>query len=338
MSKQSPQPSPLLFFDTVNAYQRTAAIQAAIQLDLFSAIGGNGKDARALAEICGASERGTRILCDYLVVIGFLTKEGNRYDLTTDSAAFLDRNSPAYSGDALEFLLSPTLTEGFKALTSSVRKGGTAITEEGTIAPEHPVWVQFARAMTRMTMMPAQLLSKLVEPDSNARLRVLDIAAGHGMYGIEFARQNPNAEITAVDWPNVLEVARENALAAGVIDRYNTIAGSAFDVDYGEGYDLALLTNFLHHFDPVTCEKLLRKIYESLAVGGRAVTLEFVPNEDRVSPPESAAFSLVMLATTPKGDAYTFSEFDRMFQNAGFSRSELHPLPPSFERVVISYK
>jgi ubiquinone/menaquinone biosynthesis C-methylase UbiE len=338
MSKQSPQPSPLLFFDTVNAYQRTAAIQAAIQLDLFSAIGGNGKDARALAEICGASERGTRILCDYLVVIGFLTKEGNRYDLTTDSAAFLDRNSPAYSGDALEFLLSPTLTNGFKALTSSVRKGGTAITEEGTIAPEHPVWVQFARAMTRMTMMPAQLLSKLVDPDSNARLRVLDIAAGHGMYGIEFARQNPNAEITAVDWPNVLEVARENALAAGVIDRYNTIAGSAFDVDYGDGYDLALLTNFLHHFDPVTCEKLLRKIYESLAVGGRAVTLEFVPNEDRVSPPESAAFSLVMLATTPNGDAYTFSEFDRMFQNAGFSRSELHPLPPSFERVVISYK
>jgi ubiquinone/menaquinone biosynthesis C-methylase UbiE len=338
MSKQSPQPSPLLFFDTVNAYQRTAAIQAAIQLDLFSAIGGNGKDARALAEICGASERGTRILCDYLVVIGFLTKEGNRYDLTTDSAAFLDRNSPAYSGDALEFLLSPTLTDGFKALTSSVRKGGTAITEEGTIAPEHPVWVQFARAMTRMTMMPAQLLSKLVDPDSDGKLRVLDIAAGHGMYGIEFARQNPNAEITAVDWPNVLEVARENALAAGVIDRYNTIAGSAFDVDYGDGYDLALLTNFLHHFDPVTCEKLLRKIYESLAVGGRAVTLEFVPNEDRVSPPESAAFSLVMLATTPNGDAYTFSEFDRMFNNAGFSRSELHPLPPSFERVVISYK
>ncbi|HEX8091593.1 MAG TPA: methyltransferase [Blastocatellia bacterium] len=149
---------------------------------------------------------------------------------------------------------------------------------------------------------------------------------------------SPNAEITAVDWPNVLEVAQENAEAAGVSDRYNTIAGSAFDVDYGTGYDIVLLTNFLHHFDPVTCERSLKKVYESLDVSGRAVALEFVPNEDRVSPPEAAMFSLVMLATTPNGNAYTFSEFVRMFHNSGFSKSEFHPLPPSIEQVVISYK
>ena len=55
--------------------------------------------------------------------------------------------------------------------------------------------------------------------------------------------------------------------------------------------------------------------------GGRAVTLEFVPNEDRISPPDAAGFSLMMLAATPSGDAYTFSELDRMLRNAGFSRS-----------------
>jgi precorrin-6B methylase 2 len=338
MSKQSPQPSPALFFDTVNAYQRTAAIKAAIQLDLFSAVGEGGRTAQEIAATCGASERGARILCDYLVVIGFLIKDGDRYKLTPDSATFLDRHSRAYSGDALEFLLSPTLTDGFNELAASVRKGGTAIPEKGTTAPEHPVWVQFARAMAPMTLMPAQLLSRLVDPESDGKLRILDIAAGHGTYGIEFARQNPNAEITAVDWPNVLEVAKENAQAAQVTDRYGTIAGSAFDVDYGDEYDLVLLTNFLHHFDVATCERLLKKVYDALAVGGRAVTLEFVPDEGRVSPPEAAAFSLVMLATTPGGDAYTFHEFERMFRNAGFTRSELHPLPPTFERVVISYK
>lgn len=338
MSDQPPQPSPALFFETVNAYQRTAAINAAIQLDLFSAINDNGKDSHALSKICGVSERGVRILCDYLVVIGFLIKGADRYSLTTDSAVFLNRRSPAYCGGAIEFLLSPVLTGGFKELASSVRKGGTAMAEEGTIAPEHPVWVQFARAMGPISLMPAQLLARLVDPDATGRLKILDLAAGHGTYGIEFARQNPNAEITAVDWPNVLEVARENAEAAGVSDRYKTITGSAFDVDYGTGYDMVLLTNFLHHFDKATCETLLKKVYESLVVGGKAVALEFVPNEDRVSPPEAAAFSLVMLATTPNGDAYTFSEFDRMFQNSGFSKSEFHLLPPSFEQVVISYK
>src|SRR6185503_1365089 len=125
---------------------------------------------------------------------------------------------------------------------------------------------------------------------------------------------------------------------AGVADRFSVIGGSAFDVDYGDGYDLVLLTNFLHHFDPETNEKLLRKVHAALAPGGRAVTLEFVPNEDRISPPETAAFSVMMLGSTPSGDAYTFAELERMFANAGFSRSEIHQLPPSIQQVVISQK
>jgi len=136
----------------------------------------------------------------------------------------------------------------------------------------------------------------------------------------------------------VLEVAKENAQRAGVAERYNTIPGSAFDVDFGSGYDIILLTNFLHHFDPPTNETLLRKVHAALADGGRAVTLEFVPNDDRVSPPDSAGFSMMMLTGTPSGDAYTFAELERMFTNAGFSRSTIHPLPPTFQQVVISEK
>ena len=131
----------------------------------------------------------------------------------------------------------------------------------------------------------------------------------------------------------MLEVAKENAQKAGVADRYNTIEGSAFDVEFGSGYDLVLLTNFLHHFDPPTCETLLRKVHAALADGGRAVTLEFVPNEDRVTPPDAAGFSMMMLTGTPSGDAYTFAELERMVANAGFSRSTLHPLPPTINRL-----
>ena len=251
---------------------------------------------------------------------------------------FLDRRSPGYIGGAIEFFLSPMLTDGFKDVAAIVRKGGTVMQEGGTVASEHPIWVAFARAMTPMNMFPAQLLAKLVNGDSISKLKILDIAAGHGMFGIVFAQFNPNVEVIALDWPNVLEVAKENAQIAGIVDRYTTISGNAFDADYGSGYDLVLLTNFLHHFDPATCEKLLRKVYAALADGGRAVTVEFIPNEDRVSPPWAATFSMIMLGSTPNGDAYTFSEFERMFRYAGFSRSELHSLSPSLQQVVISYK
>ena len=331
------QPSPALLFDTFNAYQRSHAIKAAIELELFTAIGAGNQTAKTIAEACGASERGTRILCDFLVISGFLTKDGGTYGLTPDSAMFLDKSSPAYMGTVSEFILSDHLVDNFDHLTEAVRKGGTA-GDTKPLEPNHPMWVKFARAMAPMMAMPSQLLAKLADPTADKKLRILDIAAGHGLYGLAFAKQNPQVEVTAVDWPNVLEVARENAEAAGVADRFRMNPGSAFDVDYGQDYDIILLTNFLHHFDVATCEALLRKVHAALKDGGRAVTLEFVPNDDRVTPPQAAAFSMTMLGATPAGDAYTFAELEQMARNAGFKHSELHELPPTIERVVISHK
>src|SRR5689334_5501656 len=337
-SPQRQAPSPELFFDTMNAHIRTAALKGAIQLDVFTALGEGNTTAQSLAARCQTSERGMRILCDYLVIIGFLTKEDASYRLTPDTAMFLDRRSPAYLGTAERFLTSPMLTDGFKDVAAIVRKGGEVMSEHGTMEPDHPVWVEFARSMAPMMALPADLIAKLTGAPEGATWKVLDIAAGHGLFGIAIARHNPNATVAAVDWPHVLEVARENAARAGVSARYQTIPGRAFKVDFGGGYDLVPLTNFLHHFDPPTCETLLRKVSAALKPGGRAVTFEFVPNEDRVSPPTAAAFSMMMLGTTESGDAYTFSEFDRMFRNAGFSHSELHPLPPTPGQIIISQK
>ena len=337
MSSPAKQPTPQLFFQTINAYQQTEGLKAAIELEVFTAIGEGNTTAPEIARRCGTSERGMRILCDFLCIIGFLSKEGNKYSLTADSAMFLDQHSPAYLGGVTEFMLSPMLTEPFKNFAEAVRKGGTTLPEGGTVSHDNPIWVKFARAMAPMMALPAQLMEKLVDPRADRKLKILDIAAGHGLYGIAFAKNNPQANVVALDWPNVLEVAKENAAAAGIADRYATIEGSAFDVDYGNDYDLILLTNFLHHFDPPTNETLLRKVHAALAEGGRVVTLEFIPNDDRISPPE-ASFSIQMLGGTEGGDAYTFAELERMFANAGFSSSEMHALPPSMQRVVISTK
>ena len=114
--------------------------------------------------------------------------------------------------------------------------------------------------------------------------------------------------------------------------------GSAFDVDWGGPYDIVLLTNFLHHFDVPTCEQLAAKAYAALAPGGRALTLDFIPEPDRITPPPTATFALVMLATTAHGDAYTFEEYQAMFARAGFLRSEFHALPPTTQQAVVSYK
>jgi SAM-dependent methyltransferase len=341
MPTTTPQPggpTPQLFFQTANAYQQTQALKAAIELDLFTAIAEGNRSVSALGNRCGAAERGVRILADFLTIRGFLTKEGSQYALTPDSEVFLDRRSPAYLGSALGFLHAPKFIEAFQNMTEAVRKGGTVAGEAGTVAPEHPLWVDFASSMIPMMAKPAAEIAELVSRIQPAVKKVLDIAAGHGLFGIEIAKRCPSAEIAAIDWPNVLTVAQQLAHQAGVQQRYRTIAGDAFQKEFGTGYDLVLLTNFLHHFSAATCETLLKKVHRSLAAGGRVITLEFVPNDDRVTPPLVAEFSLIMLATTPEGDAYTFKELEQMFRAAGFTRTELQPLPGSLEQVLVSYR
>jgi hypothetical protein len=126
-----------------------------------------------------------------------------------------------------------------------------------------------------------------------------------------------------------------NAEKAGVKDRYDMLPGSAFEVDFGGPYDAVLLTNFLHHFDKATNVSLLKKVRAALKAGGRAATLEFVPNPDRVSPPMPAAFAMTMLTSTAEGDAYTFAELSAMYADAGFKGITEHPIPMSPQTVVM---
>lgn len=329
-------PNPERIFQMLTAYQASAALKAAIELDIFTAIAEGDDTAAALAARRRIAERGARILCDYMTVMQFLTKQDGRYQLAPEAALFLDRRSPAYIGGMSGFLNGPHIVEAFQHLTESVRKGGTTMAEQGSMTPEHTMWEDFARSMTAMMGPSAEAIANIVGAAEMETCQVLDIAAGHGIFGITLARHNPRAEVYAVDWKNVLPIARANAEGAGVAERFHEIPGSAFEVDYGEGYDLVLFTNFFHHFDPPTCVTLMRKARAALKDGGRAVTLEFVPAEDRVTPPAAASFALVMLGTTPAGDAYTFNEFDRMFREAGYARSEIYPSPP--EQIIVSYK
>ena len=326
-------PSPELFFDTINAYQRTAALKAAIELGLFTALAEGASTVADVAARCGTSERGTRILCDYLTIIGFLTKTGARYEPTPATALFLSRHSPAYLGGTVEFLATPGLVKNFDDLAATVRTG-TVDEAHDTVSPENPVWVQFARAMMPMMIPAAEAIASMLSVESIRPLKVLDIAAGHGAFGLAIAKRNPEAEIVAVDWAPVLEVARDNADRAGAGARYRTLAGDAFRVDFGSGYQVALLTNFLHHFDGQTCVALLRKIRAALAPGGRLAVLEFVPNPDRVSPPFAASFSMTMLGGTAHGDAYTFDELRGMLESAAFTDVAQTVLPSSPQTVV----
>lgn len=328
--------TPAIVFENLQAFQRTFALKAAIELDVFRAVGQGPGDLISIARHAKASERGIRILCDFLVISGLLQKVDGRYRHTPSSAAFLDPNSPTCLSSIVRFLSLPAMHAPYQQLADVVRTGRTVLPGEGSVEPENPIWVEFAQSMAPMMAPMAGPLGVIVLEGRTGPMRVLDIAAGHGLFGIEIAKQNPHAHVTGLDWAPVLEVALDNARKAGVHDRYDMLPGSAFDVPFGGPYDTVLLTNFLHHFDLETCVELLKKVRGSLKPGGCVATLEFVPNEDRVSPPMPAAFSMTMLTSTTGGDAYTFRELSEMHTKAGFSTATAHPIPMSPHTIVMA--
>lgn len=324
--------SPEKIFTMMQAHVQSAALKGAIDLGLFTAVAEGNTSAAAVAARCGASERGTRILCDYLTVAGLLTKDDGAYGLSPDAAAFLDRNSPMYLGTAAQFMNHSMHYQAAADVAQTVRQGTTLLNGREFLDIENQVWVDFAKGMMPMMFPAAQFMAAQL----NSPTRLLDIAAGHGIFGVLAAAAHPGLQVDALDWPAVLAVAAENAQKFGVADRWHARPGSALEIDLGTGYDVIYLTNFLHHFDRAECVSILRKCRGALIPGGMLATLEFIPNPDRVTPPGAAVFSMTMLLNTPAGDAYTFAELDSMLREAGFSSNMVQDVPSSPHRLIAS--
>ncbi|MCI4328957.1 MAG: methyltransferase domain-containing protein [Thermoplasmata archaeon] len=334
MSSARP-PTPERFLDALAGFQRTSVVCTALELDVFTAVGQGARTAEALARACSASPRGIRALADYLDTLGLLSKSGAEYALPPDSALFLDRRSPEYLGDAARFLASTTVVAGFAQSAAAVRDGGTGAGLD-SMAPEHPVWVEYARAMAPLFRGPSNAVAEILARDPRPVRRALDLAAGHGLFGVALAHRLPEVEVTALDWPAVLPIAREHATRAGVESRFHVTAGNVFEVPFGTGWDVIFLANFLHHFDARRCTELLGRVHAALAPRGRVVIVEFVPNPDRVTPPLVAQFAMTMLATTRDGDLYTFEELEAMLRPAGFRGVERHSLPGTPQRALVA--
>ena len=325
-------PNPTLIWETITAHQRSAALKAGVELGVFDALRNGPVTAAELASGVGVAERAMRILCDFLAVHGLIVKLDGRYSHTPTSAVFLDSQSPASMAPTLPFLMNDKIMRASHLLTESVRENQTAL-DEPLAGDEVDEWVTFARTMQPMMAAAAEFIAGVIMRTSTPT-KVLDVAASHGLFGMAVARLAPKCEIVAQDFPSVLEVTAQNARAAGV--PITLLPGSAFTVELGTGYDAVIVTNLFHHFASPDIITLMKRFHAALRPEGLMLTLEFVPNEDRVSPPVSASFSLMMLANTPAGDAYTMTEYSQMLDAAGFGAREIMDVPMSAQQLIVA--
>ncbi len=307
--------------------QVTAVLSAGVQLGVFSALaGGAERSAAEVAERVHCPKRSTRILLDALAVLGLVAKERDVYRLTELAEEHLVPGKPMCVGDAAGIFASSIMWTGMSRLAEAVKSGGTILAEHAE-TPKHPFWETFAQSSAWMAFPAASALDAIVGDylASKLKARVLDIAAGSGIYGYTLAKRQ-NVELTLLDWPNVLAQTREWGKRLGAdMGRVKFLAGNLFEIDYGGPHDLILLSNVYHHFDSNTCLALTHKVTEALAPGGRIAVQEFVVSPD-LSNQFATMFSIVMLVWTKKGEAYAEADYSRWFKAAGLKAPTLHAM------------
>jgi SAM-dependent methyltransferase len=307
-------------------YAPPLILEAALTYRLFDLLDQKSQTVRELAGRSGASARGLTAILNALVGLEFLVKQGERYALTLESAAFLVSTKSAYHGGFFRHVIRQILPQWLR-LKEVVRNGRPAVTANRQ-GKGQKLFAEFVEGLFPLSYKASQVLGEhLGIPQAKSPVSVLDIGAGSGVWGIALAHQSPHVTVRAVDWPAVLKVTNRLARRHGVGDRVHRVAGDLLKADFGTGHQVATIGHILHSEGPDRSRELLRKTFRALAPGGTIAISEFVPNDDRTGPPAPLIFAVNMLLHTEVGDTFTFSEMAEWLREAGFANPRLLQAP-----------
>lgn len=313
----NPKVTPERIMQLAWGYAPPLILQAALQHRVFDLLDESPKTVDELARATGASKRGLTAIVNALVGLQFLSRSNNRFALTPESAAFLVSNKPGFHGGFFQHTLDQILPR-WQQLPEVVQTGkpAHAVNQQ----PEGAAFfASFVEALFPMAYPAASALGEhLGLAQRSAPVKVLDVAAGSGVWGIALAQQSPEVRVWAVDWPEVLETTRRVTARHGLAERLTTIPGDLLEADFGTGYHVAVLGQILHSEGQKRSRQLLRKTFAALVPGGTVAIAEFVPNDDRTGPPNALIFAVNMLVNTDEGDTFTFSEISEWLRESGF--------------------
>lgn len=299
-------------------YAPPLILGAAVRHRIFDVLDTGPRTVEQLQTETGVSLRGLRAVLNTLVGLELLRREEQgRYALTPESAMYLVRGKPDYRGEMLIHTTTHLLPKWMQ-MDEIVRTGKPAMSvnreDEGAA-----FFQQFVEGLFPFNHAAAQALAGVLKiAETTKPVRILDLAAGSGVWGIVLAQKSPQVRVTAVDWPSVLPVTRRVAQREGVVERFQFVGGDLHDADFGSGHDIAILGHILHSEGAERSRRLLQKTFAALASGGTAVIAEFLVNEDRNGPPQALIFGVNMLVNTDDGDVFSSAEIGRWLKEAGF--------------------
>jgi len=327
------RPNPAAIFELTTAYWASATLVAANELGLFSQLACGEQSAPQLAQELAADPRALEMLANACCGLGLLRKNGNAYGLSDTARAFLVPQQSSYLGSAVRW--SGQQYNAWGQLAAAVRNGQPAVEPADHLGADPDQTRTFVLAMHERAKGLAGAVAQFL--DLNGCTRLLDVGGGPGTYAVMLARKQPSLQITVLDLPGVVAVARELIAEAGQSERVHTTAGDATTGEYGEAVcDAVLFCGVLHQFSPATIQRMLAGARRALVPGGRVVICDMMLDEAKAQPVFSALFSLQMMLTSREGGVFAAAECVNWLQAAGFTAAQAQPLPPPLPYTVVS--
>jgi len=303
------------FREAVAAYRLPRIIFTALDLDLFSAVGGKAWTVPALAGRLRVSPRGLEILCRNLAAAGLLIKSGGCYRNSRLARRELNKKSPAYRWAYLDLLRNHW--NDWSTLTRSVRRGKPV---EDNDDPDEPAYRRrFTWAMHHRSLDVAPKIAAQV--NLRGARTLLDLGGGPGTYALAFLKRNPALRATVGDRMPALVVAREIAATVPHGKRLSYLPVDFVKQPIPGRYDVIWFSNVLHIYSPEENRRLFRKMAASLAPGGRLLIQDaFLHDTNGLHPREASLFAVTMLLFTDQGDTYSVRDTTAWLKRAGFAK------------------
>jgi hypothetical protein len=316
----------------------------AVELGVFSALGGKSLTGRELGAALHLHPRGIADFFDALVALEFLERDVSgpaaRYRNTPATAQFLDRSQPGYIGGMLE-MASARLFRFWGDLDVALRTGqpqneikhsGKSMFE--TLYADPARLEQFMDAMRGIST-PNFLA--LADKFDFSRYRTLcDVGGATGLLCTLIARRHPHLECVSFDLPPVEPIAQRWIARDANGARVRTASGD-FLKDPLPRADVITMGMILHDWNLEKKKHLVRLAYDALPRGGAFIAIENLIDDERRENAFGLMMSLNMLIEF--GDAFDFTgaDFWNWCREAGFRRHEvLHLAGPC--SAAIAYK
>jgi 2-polyprenyl-3-methyl-5-hydroxy-6-metoxy-1,4-benzoquinol methylase len=307
---------------------KVTILKTALELDIFNTIATGRARAQEIARALECQEHGLRVLLDALAVHGLLEKAGDSYALTPTSRCYLIRSSPTCCADIyLAWLrarerLADVICTGTPSLDLTAPEADDLWASYG--APDLLRWPQLAGVLReRWTQIG-------LAPESLQGASILDVACGSGILSRPLAQVNSTLRVAAVDNASTLAVTRRMAEAMGVASQISYHPSDVLNLRLeGERFDFVVLGRILYYFEPRHVEHILRTCRALLHPGAHVLIFAAMPDDERRVTVEPLTSAVELLGAAPSAEVYTFPEYQRMLQRAGY-----HSIRKQSDRLI----